>query len=55
MLFDEIQKQIPKYEKDMYLKGYSPTQILQSLHKTMIDEYKENEDDEITVKVEIKK
>ena len=47
--------EIPKYEKTMYLKGYSPEQILQAAHKSMIEQYTEKDDDEITVKVEIKK
>lgn len=46
---------IPKYEKYMYLKGYTPTQILQSLHESMKRELLEKDDDEITVKVEIKR
>ncbi len=47
--------EIPNYEKNMYLKGYTPTQILQAAHKSMIAQYTDNDDDEITVKVEIKK
>ena len=52
-MFSNIE--IPKYEKYMYLKGYTPTQILQAAHKSMIERYKDNDDDEIKVKVEVKK
>lgn len=47
--------EIPKYEKYMYLKGYTPTQILQSLHESMKRKLLENDDENITVKVEIKR
>ena len=49
------QIEIPEYDRFMYLKGYSPEQILQAAHKSMIEQYTEKDDDEITVKVEIKK
>lgn len=47
--------EIPAYNRFMYLEGYTPTQILQALHKSMIDQYTENNDDEVMVKVDIKK
>ena len=49
------QIEIPEYDKTMYLKGYTPDEILQSAHKTMIERFTKTDDDEITVKVEIKK
>ena len=53
------QMEIPKYEKFMYLKGYTPIQILQAAKKNMLEQYaereKEKEDDEFKIRLEIKK
>lgn len=53
MLYDNME--IPEYEKYMYMKGYTPEQILQSCRESMKKKYYEKKDDEITVKVEINK
>ena len=55
MIFKQME--IPKYEKFMYLKGYTPTQILQAAKKNMLEQYaeREKEDEEIKVRLEIKK
>lgn len=45
---------IPEYEKYMYLKGYTPTQILQANRQMIYDKYF-NDDEEIKIRLEIKK
>ena len=42
-------------QKVFHPQLHTPTQILQAAHKSMIAQYTDNDDDEITVKVEIKK
>ena len=48
------QIEIPEFDKYMYLKGYTPEQIIMANRKRMYDEIFKD-DDEITIKVEIKK
>ena len=50
--------EIPEYDQFMYLKGYTPTQILQAAKKNILDQHAERErekDDDINVRLEIKK
>lgn len=43
-LFDYYDRKIPDYYNTMYLDGYSPKQILHSLHRKMIQQHEERND-----------
>ena len=45
-MLSEKYNNIPYYDNFMHLKGYKPYEILNSLHKTMIEEYEETHDDD---------
>jgi len=57
-----VGKRLPDYYPTMYLDGYTPEEILQAQHQTMIKKYTErklsqtaNEDEEIALTIEVKK
>ena len=57
-----VNKELPPYDKKMYLNGYEPFEILQACRNTMRDELlsakdADDEGDELTVKtiVEVRK
>lgn len=37
-------EKLPKYYPEMYLDGYTPEEILNSLHKTMIEGYRNSDE-----------
>ncbi len=44
MLKDKYEK-FPEYYPEMYLDGYTPEEILNALHKKMIEQHTEDDDD----------
>ena len=57
MIFSDFS--LPDYDPLMYLRGYTPEQILQARRESMLKYIKEkrqkDEDDEVKVRLEIKK
>ncbi len=45
----KLYEELPEYEPDMYLKGYKPEEISNSLHKSMIKNLKEDDNDETEI------
>ncbi len=45
VLSEYYDRQIPDYYPTMYLDGYSPQQILHSLHRKMYNEYLERKEE----------
>ena len=41
---DYLNRKIPPYYDTMYLDGFTPSEILQSVHQTMYAEFKEKND-----------
>ena len=52
-MLSEKYNDIPYYDNFMHLKGYKPYEILNSIHKTLIEEYEENNGEDDTVNVVI--
>ena len=46
-IYDKYNESIPEYYKTMYLDGYSPEQILQAVHKKIIQNYEERQEDTV--------
>lgn len=45
-IMEQLNGDIPEYSRYMYLKGYTPEQIMAALHKKMLREAKERADAE---------
>lgn len=45
-IMEQLNGNIPEYSRYMYLKGYTPEQIMAALHKKMLREVKERADAE---------
>lgn len=43
-IMEQLNGDIPEYSRYMYLKGYTPEQIMAALHKKMLREAKERAD-----------
>jgi hypothetical protein len=59
-IYDYFNSQLPDYYDTMYLDGYTPEQILQAAHNTMMKRIRErqeaeNEVDEVKITTVIKK
>ena len=48
-MLKKLYEELPEYNPDMHLKGYKPEEILNSLHKTMVENLKEDNDDETEI------
>lgn len=49
------QRELPEYYDTMYLDGYTPEEILQALKNSMFKELLETDEENVTIKVEVKK
>lgn len=53
-LFNCDGNKLPEYYKEMYLDGYTPEQIIQAAHNTMIKQYEERQlADEVKITGEV--
>ena len=49
------QRELPEYYDTMYLDGYTPEEILQAQRNTMYKELLGEDDENVTINVEVKK
>lgn len=59
IIYDYFNDQLPDYYDTMYMDGYTPEQILQAAHNTMLKRYRErmeaaNEVNKIKIVTEIR-
>lgn len=56
MIFDREGKALPEYYKEMYLDGYTPEEILQAAHQTMLNQNKiSTPKEEVVIRIEEKR
>lgn len=54
-LFEADGSVLPEYYKEMYLDGYTPSEILQAVHRKILNQSEEMKPEDLVIQIEEKR